>query len=101
MNRKDLKDKQWEIILQIEKCKKYTKRKQLIQQLERLEAYGDKQKGMATPTQVRLILSVNEYRELSKKLTDLEIAEKIGISRSSLVDFKKKNGLLQHQGVTT
>ncbi|HAA8551854.1 TPA: response regulator [Listeria monocytogenes] len=101
MNRKDLKDKQWEIILQIEKCKKYTKRKQLIQQLERLEAYGDRRKGMATPTQVRLILSVNEYRELSKKLTDLEIAEKIGISRSSLVDFKKKNGLLQHQGVTT
>ncbi|EOV6005859.1 hypothetical protein ACN95Y_003120 [Listeria monocytogenes] len=50
MNRKDLKDKQWEIILQIEKCKKYTKRKQLIQQLERLEAYGDRQKGMATPT---------------------------------------------------
>lgn len=101
MNRKELKDKQWDVILQIEKCKNYTKRKQLIQQLEKLEAYGDRQKGIATPTQVRLILSVNEYKELSKKFTDLEIAEKIGIGRSSLVDFKKKNGLLQRQKVTT
>lgn len=99
MNRKDLKDEQWDVILQIEKCKNYTERKKLIKQLERLEAYGDRQKGMATPTQVRLILTVNEYKELSKKHTDLEIAKMIGIGRSSLVDFKKKNGLLQRQEV--
>ncbi|EAC7181298.1 response regulator [Listeria monocytogenes] len=93
MGRKELKEKQWLVIKKIEKCKTYKKRKELVKELERLEALGDRAKGLATPTQMLAIFTVGEYKQLSKKLTDVEIAESIGISRASLMEFKRKNGL--------
>ncbi|ECQ6576117.1 response regulator [Listeria monocytogenes] len=101
MNRKELKEKQWEVITDIEKSKTFADRKKLIEKLETLEARGDKEKGLATPTQLLSIFTVTEYRRLNKKLTDTEIAEDMGISRSALIEFKRKNGLSIRQKVAT
>lgn len=101
MSRKELREKQWEVITKIEKSKTFADRKNLIKKLEKLEARGDKEKGIATPTQMLAIFTVTEYRQLSKKLTDTEISENMGISRSALRGFKRKNGLSIRQKVTT
>ncbi|MCQ38987.1 response regulator [Listeria monocytogenes] len=101
MNRKELREKQWEVITKIEKSKTIADRKKLIEKLETLEARGDKAKGIATPTQLLSIFTVTEYRQLSKKLTDAQIAESLGISRGSLMEFKRKNGLSKCQKVAT
>ncbi|EBF5204029.1 response regulator [Listeria monocytogenes] len=101
MNRKELREKQWEVITDIEKSKTLADRKKLIEKLETLEARGDKVKGIATPTQLLSIFTVTEYRQLSKKLTDTEIAESMGIGRKSLTEFKRKNGLSLRRKVAT
>ncbi|EAA0224392.1 TPA: response regulator [Listeria monocytogenes] len=101
MDRKGLREKQWEVITKIEKSKTLADRKNLIKKLETLEARGDKEKGIATPTQMLAIFTVTEYRQLSKKLTDTEISENMGISRSALIKFKRKNGLSIGQKVAT
>lgn len=101
MDRKELREKQWEVITKIEKSKTLADRKNLIKKLETLEARGDKEKGIATPTQMLAIFTVIEYRQLSKKLTDTEISENMGISRSALIKFKRKNGLSIGQKVAT
>ncbi|EAC6915147.1 response regulator [Listeria monocytogenes] len=101
MDRKELREKQWEVITKIEKSKTLADRKNLIEKLETLEARGDKEKGIATPTQMLAIFTVTEYRQLSKKLTDTEISENMGISRSALIKFKRKNGLSIGQKVAT
>ncbi|HAB0009535.1 TPA_asm: response regulator [Listeria monocytogenes] len=101
MDRKELREKQWEVITKIEKSKTLADRKNLIKKLETLEARGDKEKGIATPTQMLAIFTVTEYRQLSKKLTDTEISENMGISRSALIKFKRKNGLSIGRKVAT
>lgn len=101
MDRKGLREKQWEVITKIEKSKTLADRKNLIKKLETLEAREDKEKGIATPTQMLAIFTVTEYRQLSKKLTDTEISENMGISRSALIKFKRKNGLSIGQKVAT
>ncbi|EAC6449919.1 response regulator [Listeria monocytogenes] len=101
MDRKELREKQWEVITKIEKSKTLADRKNLIKKLETLEARGDKEKGIATPTQMLAIFTVTEYRQLSKKHTDTEISENMGISRSALIKFKRKNGLPIGQRVAT
>ncbi|EAE1967179.1 response regulator [Listeria monocytogenes] len=101
MDRKELREKQWEVITKIEKSKTLADRKNLIKKLETLEARGDKEKGIATPTQMLAIFTVTEYRQLSKKHTDTEISENMGISRSALIKFKRKNGLSIGQKVAT
>ncbi|HAA5137012.1 TPA_asm: response regulator [Listeria monocytogenes] len=101
MDRKGLREKRWEVITKIEKSKTLADRKNLIKKLETLEARGDKEKGIATPTQMLAIFTVTEYRQLSKKLTDTEISENMGISRSALIKFKRKNGLSIGQKVAT
>ncbi|EEU8427177.1 response regulator [Listeria innocua] len=101
MNRKELREKQWEVITDIEKSKTFADRKKLIEKLETLEARGDKVKGIATPTQLLSIFTVTEYKQLSKKRTDTEIAESMGIGRKSLTEFKRKNGLSLRRKVGT
>ncbi|AWN07885.1 TPA: response regulator [Listeria monocytogenes] len=101
MNRKELREKQWEVITKIEKSKTIADRKKLIEKLETLEARGDKAKGIATPTQLLSIFTVTEYKQLSKKLNDTEIAESMGIGRKSLTEFKRKNGLSISRKVAT
>lgn len=85
----------------MKKARRLQIEKKLIEKLETLEARGDKVKGIATPTQLLSIFTVTEYRQLSKKLTDAQIAEILGISRGSLMEFKRKNGLSKRQKVAT
>ncbi|ECL7895639.1 TPA: hypothetical protein LWI60_000900 [Listeria innocua] len=93
MDRKLLKEKQIQLIFQLEQEKNRFIRKRLIEELEFFEALGDREKGLLTAEQKLLILTPNEYREYKKTKSDVEISKLIGVSRSSLAEWKRKNGL--------
>ncbi|HBM3452340.1 TPA: hypothetical protein LWG56_001837 [Listeria innocua] len=93
MDRKLLKEKQIQLIFQLEQEKNRFIRKRLIEELEFFEALGDREKGLLTAEQKLLILTPNEYREYKKTKSDVEISNLIGVSRSSLAEWKRKNGL--------
>ncbi|HBM3437084.1 TPA: hypothetical protein LWH10_001545 [Listeria innocua] len=93
MDRKLLKEKQIQLIFQLEQEKNRFIRKRLIEELEFFEALGDREKGLLTAEQKLIILTPNEYREYKKTKSDVEISKLIGVSRSSLAEWKRKNGL--------
>ncbi|EPT8861826.1 TPA: hypothetical protein LWI56_001651 [Listeria innocua] len=93
MDRKLLKEKQIQLIFQLEQEKNRFIRKRLIEELEFFEALGDREKGLLTAEQKLLILTPNEYCEYKKTMSDIEISKLIGVSRSSLAEWKQKNGL--------
>lgn len=93
MDRKLLKEKQIQLIFQLEQEENRFIRKRLIEELEYFEALGDREKGLLTAEQKLLILTPNEYREHKKTKSDVEISKLIGVSRSSLAEWKRKNGL--------
>ncbi|MBC1339172.1 hypothetical protein [Listeria innocua] len=93
MDRKLLKEKQIQLIFQLEEEENRFIRKRLIEELEFFEALGDREKGLLTAEQKLIILTPNEYREYKKTKSDVEISKLIGVSRSSLAEWKRKNGL--------
>ncbi|MBC1375954.1 hypothetical protein HCB45_10080 [Listeria sp. FSL L7-0091] len=93
MDRKLLKEKQIQLIFQLEQEENRFIRKRLIEELEFFEALGDREKGLLTAEQKLLILTPSEYREYKRTKTDLQISKLIGISRSSLAEWKRKKGL--------
>lgn len=66
MDRKLLKEKQIQLIFQLEQEENRFVRKRLIEELEYFEALGDKEKGLLTAEQKLLILSPNEYLTYKK-----------------------------------
>ncbi|MBC2028280.1 hypothetical protein HCJ75_12755 [Listeria welshimeri] len=93
MDRQLLKEKQIQLIFQLEQEENRFIRKRLIEELEYFEALGDKEKGLLTAEQKLLILTPSEYREYKKTKSDVQISKLIGVSRSSLADWKRKKGL--------
>lgn len=93
MDRQLLKEKQIQLIFQLEQEENRFIRKRLIEELEYFEALGDREKGLLTAEQKLLILTRSEYREYKKTKSDVQISKLIGVSRSSLADWKRKNGL--------
>ncbi|MBT0132105.1 hypothetical protein G4229_00140 [Listeria seeligeri] len=97
MDRKLLKEKQIQLIFQLEQEENRFVRKRLIEELEYFEALGDKEKGLLTAEQKLLILSPNEYLTYNKTFSDVQISKLIGVSRSSLAEWKRKKGLSKKQ----
>ncbi|MBC1742880.1 hypothetical protein HCA06_07300 [Listeria welshimeri] len=93
MDRQLLKEKQIQLIFQLEQEENRFIRKRLIEELEYFEALGDREKGLLTAEQKLLILTPSEYREYKKTKSDVQISKLIGVSRSSLADWKRKKGL--------
>ncbi|MBF2598155.1 hypothetical protein [Listeria welshimeri] len=93
MDRQLLKEKQIQLIFQLEQEENRFIRKRLIVELEYFEALGDREKGLLTAEQKLLILTPSEYREYKKTKSDVQISKLIGVSRSSLADWKRKKGL--------
>lgn len=93
MDRQLLKEKQIQLIFQLEQEENRFIRKRLIEELEYFEALGDRGKGLLTAEQKLLILTPSEYREYKKTKSDVQISKLIGVSRSSLADWKRKKGL--------
>lgn len=93
MDRQHLKEKQIQLIFQLEQEENRFIRKRLIEELEYFEALGDREKGLLTAEQKLLILTPSEYREYKKTKSDVQISKLIGVSRSSLADWKRKKGL--------
>lgn len=93
MDRQLLKEKQIQLIFQLEQEEDRFIRKRLIEELEFFEALGDKEKGLLTAEQKLLILTPGEYREYKKTKSDVQISKLIGVSRSSLAEWKRKKGL--------
>ncbi|MBC1628623.1 hypothetical protein HB952_12220 [Listeria welshimeri] len=93
MDRQLLKEKQIQLIFQLEQEENRFVRKRLIEELEYFEALGDREKGLLTAEQKLLILTPSEYREYKKTKSDVQISKLIGVSRSSLADWKRKKGL--------
>ncbi|MBF2460959.1 hypothetical protein [Listeria welshimeri] len=93
MDRQLLKEKQIQLIFQLEQEENRFIRKHLIEELEYFEALGDREKGLLTAEQKLLILTPSEYREYKKTKSDVQISKLIGVSRSSLADWKRKKGL--------
>ncbi|EQC2227459.1 protein LmaD [Listeria monocytogenes] len=93
MDRKLLKEKQIQLIFQLEQEKNRFIRKRLIEELEFFEALGDREKGLLTAEQKLLILTPSEYREYKRTKSDVQISRLIGVSRSSLAEWKRKKGL--------
>ncbi|HAO6109421.1 TPA: hypothetical protein IQB17_001861 [Listeria monocytogenes] len=93
MDRKLLKEKQIQLIFQLEQEKNRFIRKRLIEELEFFEALGDREKGLLTAEQKLLILTPSEYREYKRTKSDVQISRIIGVSRSSLAEWKRKKGL--------
>ncbi|MBC2277244.1 hypothetical protein HBP70_01310 [Listeria welshimeri] len=93
MDRQLLKEKQIQLIFQLEQEENRFIRKRLIEELEYFEALGDREKGLLTAEQKLLILTPGEYREYKKTKSDVQISKLIGVSRSSLADWKRKKGL--------
>ncbi|MBF2469391.1 hypothetical protein IA825_02885 [Listeria welshimeri] len=93
MDRQLLKEKQIQLIFQLEQEENRFIRKRLIEELEYFEALGDREKGLLTAEQELLILTPSEYREYKKTKSDVQISKLIGVSRSSLADWKRKKGL--------
>lgn len=90
MDRKLLKEKQIQLIFQLEKEANRFVRKRLIEELEYFEALGDEEKGLLTAEQKLLILSPREYLTYKKTFSDVQISNLIGVSRSSLAEWKRK-----------
>ncbi|WP_271004709.1 hypothetical protein [Listeria seeligeri] len=97
MDRKLLKEKQIQLIFQLEQEENRFVRKRLIEELEYFEALGDKEKGLLTVEQKLLILSPNEYLTYKKTFSDVQISKLIGVSRSSLAEWKRRKGLSKKQ----
>lgn len=93
MDRKLLKEKQIQLIFQLEQEENRFIRKRLIEELEFFEALGDREKGLLTAEQKLLILTPSEYREYKRTKSDVQISRLIGVSRSSLAEWKRKKGL--------
>lgn len=93
MDRKLLKEKQIQLIFQLEQEENRFIRKRLIEELEFFEALGDREKGLLTAEQKLLILTPSEYREYKRTKSDVQISRIIGVSRSSLAEWKRKKGL--------
>lgn len=93
MDRQLLKEKQIQLIFQLEQEENRFIRKRLIEELEYFEALGDREKGLLTAEQKLLILTPSEYREYKKTKSDVQISKLIGVSRSSLAVWKRKKGL--------
>lgn len=93
MDRQLLKEKQIQLIFQLEQEENRFIRKRLMEELEYFEALGDREKGLLTAEQKLLILTPSEYREYKKTKSDVQISKLIGVSRSSLADWKRKKGL--------
>lgn len=86
MDRKLLKEKQIQLIFQLEQEENRFIRKRLIEELEFFEALGDREKGLLTAEQKLLILTPSEYREYKRTKSDVQISRLIGVSRSSLAE---------------
>lgn len=97
MDRKLLKEKQIQLIFQLEQEENRFVRKRLLEELEYFEALGDEEKGLLTAEQKLLILSPQEYLTYKKTFSDAQISNLIGISRSSLAEWKRKKGLSKKQ----
>ncbi|MBM5720016.1 hypothetical protein [Listeria ivanovii] len=97
MDRKLLKEKQIQLIFQLEQEENRFVRKRLLEELEYFEALGDEEKGLLTAEQKLLILSPQEYLTYKKTFSDVQISKLIGVSRSSLAEWKRKKGLSKKQ----
>lgn len=58
-----------------------------------MKRLGTEKKGLLTAEQKLLILTPSEYREYKRTKSDVQISRLIGVSRSSLAEWKRKKGL--------
>lgn len=70
-----------------------SERKDLQSDLRYLEGIRDARKGISALSNLQM-LTVNEYKEMSKSNSDKDISSELGVSRSTFADWKRKKGLI-------
>lgn len=68
-------------------------RKDLQSDLRYLEGIRDARKGISALSNLQM-LTVDEYKEMSKSNSDKDISSELGVSRSTFADWKRKKGLI-------
>lgn len=72
-------------------------REDLYNDLRTLERAGDVLKGINSALQLQL-LTIEEYKEMSKSTYDVNIAKELNIHVSTLTEWKKTRGLIMRKG---
>lgn len=70
-----------------------SERKDLQSDLRYLEGIRDARKGISALSNLQM-LTVDEYKEMSKSNSDKDISSELGVSRSTFADWKRKKGLI-------
>lgn len=70
-----------------------SERKDLQSDLRYLEGIRDARKGISVLSNLQM-LTVDEYKEMSKSNSDKDISSELGVSRSTFADWKRKKGLI-------
>lgn len=70
-----------------------SERKDLQSDLRYLEGIRDARKGISALSNLQ-VLTVDEYKEMSKSNSDKDISSELGVSRSTFADWKRKKGLI-------
>lgn len=96
MNTLEIRSWQREIIGKIETDfdeLSISERKDLQSDLRYLEGIRDARKGISALSNLQM-LTVDEYKEMSKSNSDKDISSELGVSRSTFADWKRKKGLI-------
>lgn len=70
-----------------------SERKDLQSDLRYLEGIRDARKGISALSNLQM-LTVDEYKEMSKSNSDKDISSELRVSRSTFADWKRKKGLI-------
>ncbi|TYU25371.1 MerR family transcriptional regulator [Listeria monocytogenes] len=99
-NRQELREWQNKVMLEIESnyhTLSKSDREDLYNDLRTLERAGDVLKGINSALQLQL-LTIEEYKEMSKSTYDVNIAKELNIHVSTLTEWKKTRGLIMRKG---
>lgn len=99
-NRQELREWQNKVMYEIESnyhTLSKSDREDLYNDLRTLERAGDVLKGINSALQLQL-LTIEEYKEMSKSTYDVNIAKELNIHVSTLAEWKKTRGLIMRKG---